>query len=72
MKVYFRGYPPSSGQARYFFDDLAIVEWDDQTHDAGAGATFATPNDWSYLRCEATNPASRLGLTMQHRSYESR
>lgn len=72
IKVYLRGYPPSSGQARYFFDDLAIVEWDDTSHDAGDGAEFATPNDWSYMRCQAERSASRLGLTVRHRSYESR
>ena len=72
MKVYLRGYPPDDGQARYFFDDVAIVEWDDQTHDATDGVDFATPNDWSYVRCDPDSGSSSLGVTLRHKTYTSK
>ena len=73
MTVYLRGYPPSSGQSRYFFDDLAIVEWDSTSYNVTSGSDFATPNDWQYVRCSTTSSnETTLDLTLLHRVYESR
>ncbi len=72
MKVYLRGYPPDDGQARYFFDDVAIVEWDDESYDATSGVDFTTPNDWSYIRCDPDSSSADLGVTLGHKTYKSK
>lgn len=70
VRVYFRGYAPASGEATTFLDDISLVEWEGAIPDASAGFTFATPNDWSFVRCTASATGlSSLGLSLTHRSY---
>ncbi|WP_434042524.1 MULTISPECIES: CapA family protein [Sorangium] len=70
VRVYFRAAPPASGEATTFLDDVSLVEWEGTIADGSLGFAFATPNNWSFVRCTATNPAlTTLGVTMTHRSY---
>ncbi|KYF67192.1 carbohydrate-binding protein [Sorangium cellulosum] len=70
VRVYFRAAPPASGEATTFLDDVSLVEWEGTIADGSLGFAFATPNDWSFVRCTATNPAlTTLGVTTTHRSY---
>ncbi|WP_437808960.1 CapA family protein [Sorangium sp. So ce1078] len=70
VRFYFRAGVPASGEATAFLDDVSLVEWEGTVADGSAGFAFATPNDWSFVRCTAANPAlTSLGVTMTHRSY---
>lgn len=70
IKVYFRHYPPASGEGQVFLDDIALVAWDPVSLDATAGASLPTPNDWRYMRCDPQASISKLGLYMRHRLYQ--
>ncbi len=72
LKVYYRQHPPvANGEGYVFLDDLALVEWDEQTLDGEKGVSFAVPNDWSYIRCEAASAAQELGVELTHRIHTS-
>ncbi|XXX74295.1 CapA family protein [Sorangium sp. So ce134] len=70
VRFYFRAGVPASGEATAFLDDVSLIEWEGTVADGSAGVAFATPNNWSFVRCTATDPAlTSLGVTMTHRSY---
>ncbi len=70
VRLYFRAGAPASGEAAAFLDDVSLVEWEGTVADSSLGFAFATPNNWSFVRCTAVDPAlTSLGVTMTHRSY---
>ncbi|WP_437587135.1 CapA family protein [Sorangium sp. So ce1000] len=70
VRFYFRAGVPASGEATAFLDDVSLIEWEGAVADASLGFGLATPNDWSFVRCTATDQAlTSLGVTMTHRSY---
>ncbi|HTN85297.1 MAG TPA: CapA family protein [Sorangium sp.] len=70
VRVYFRAAAPPSGEATTFLDDVSLIEWEGTVADGSLGFAFATPNDWSFVRCTATSTAlTSLGVTLTHRSY---
>jgi hypothetical protein len=49
---------------------VSLIEWEGTVADSSLGFGLATPNDWSFVRCTAADPAlTSLGVTMTHRSY---
>ncbi|WP_437574987.1 CapA family protein [Sorangium sp. So ce887] len=70
VRLYFRAGAPASGEATAFLDDVSLVEWEGTVADSSLGLALATPNNWSFVRCTAVDPAlTSLGVTMTHRSY---
>ncbi|WP_437645110.1 CapA family protein [Sorangium sp. So ce362] len=70
VRFYFRAGAPASGEAAAFLDDVSLVEWEGTVADGSLGLAFPTPNNWSFVRCTAVDPAlTSLGVTMTHRSY---
>jgi poly-gamma-glutamate capsule biosynthesis protein CapA/YwtB (metallophosphatase superfamily) len=70
VRLWFRAELPASDEGETFVDDISLIAWEDTVADASAGAALATPNNWSFVRCAAANPAlTSLDLSLTHRSY---
>jgi hypothetical protein len=70
LRIYFRHYPPATGEAALLLDDVAVIEWEGEANGAGDEVELRTPNDWSWLRFHADDAATeKVSVEIRHRSY---
>ena len=71
VKIYYRHYPPVSGEGIAFLDDLNLINWQDLEFDNDNSAQMAGPNDWRFLRCMAPEDGT-MQLTLTRSTYRMR
>jgi poly-gamma-glutamate capsule biosynthesis protein CapA/YwtB (metallophosphatase superfamily) len=71
LRIWFRSDLPATGESEIFIDDVSLIAWEGTVINGWAGATLPTPNNWSFVRCTATErlPPSSLTLRLTHKSY---
>jgi len=69
-RIYLRLSKPTTGEARVYFDDLELIEWEGSNTNALAGFNLPSPNNYSWVRyTNVAAGATTLSATLTRKAF---